>query len=291
MPTTLVTGCSSGIGYATALHLAQNGHDIYAAMRDVSKGESLQEAASEQGISITPLQLDVNDGASVAVAVATVLRRTGRIDALVNNAGIGRSGPVEETPLQAYSEVMETNFFGALRCIHAVLPHMRRRRSGCIVNVSSIAGRVALPSHSAYDASKWALEALSECLAQEVRAFGIRVVIIEPGHIWTAMWEKRRPQPEKTAYPDARRRMLAIMDGGMPYSSPAEIVAEQIDRAITTDRPRLRYLVGAGAEALWSVRVGMSDDEWLAFAGGDDPSAWERMADKAFENTPRRTDA
>ena len=291
MPTTLITGSSSGIGYATALHLARNGHNVFASMRETSRGELLEQAASKEGLAITLLRLDVNDDASVEAAVATVLERSDQVDVLINNAGIGRSGPVEETPIQLYRDAMETNFFGALRCIHAVLPHMRRQRSGCIVNVSSIAGRIALPSHSAYNASKWALEAMSESLAQEIHEFGIRVVIIEPGHIWTAMWEKRRPQPEKTAYPNARGRMLAIMDGGMPYSSPAEIVAVRIAEAINTDRPRLRYLVGADAEALWSVRVGMSDEEWLAFGGGDEPAAWEKMAEKAFENNPRRTDA
>ena len=291
MPTTLITGSSSGIGYATALHLARNGHNVFASMRETSRGELLEQAASKEGLAITLLRLDVNDDASVEAAVATVLERSDQVDVLINNAGIGRSGPVEETPIQLYRDAMETNFFGALRCIHAVLPHMRRQRSGCIVNVSSIAGRIALPSHSAYNASKWALEAMSESLAQEIHEFGIRVVIIEPGHIWTAMWEKRRPQPEKTAYPNARGRMLAIMDGGMPYSSPAEIVSVRIAEAINTDRPRLRYLVGADAEALWSVRVGMSDEEWLAFGGGDEPAAWEKMAEKAFENNPRRTDA
>ena len=291
MPTTLITGSSSGIGYATALHLARSGHNVFASMRETSRGELLEQAASKEGLAITLLRLDVNDDASVEAAVATVLERSDQVDVLINNAGIGRSGPVEETPIQLYRDAMETNFFGALRCIHAVLPHMRRQRSGCIVNVSSIAGRIALPSHSAYNASKWALEAMSESLAQEIHEFGIRVVIIEPGHIWTAMWEKRRPQPEKTAYPNARGRMLSIMDGGMPYSSPAEIVAVRIAEAINTDRPRLRYLVGADAEALWSVRVGMSDEKWLAFGGGDEPAAWEKMAEKAFENNPRRTDA
>jgi NAD(P)-dependent dehydrogenase (short-subunit alcohol dehydrogenase family) len=186
MAIALVTGASTAIGLATAVPLAEGaGHTVYAAMRQ-------PEVAAEElkATCATIVQLDVDDDASVAAASDR------RIDVLVNNAGVGGFGAVEEVPLSHYRQVRETNFFGALRCIQAALPQMRERRRGCIVNVTSVAGRVSGGGHSPYSASKWALEAASEALACEIRALGVRVAIVEPGVIATPILGKGKP-PEK----------------------------------------------------------------------------------------------
>ena len=145
---------------------------------------------------VTLAALNVDDDASVESALGKVLADHGRIDVLVNNAGIGGGGSVEESTTARFREVMETNFFGALRCIKAVLPGMRERRHGCIVNVTSVSGRLALAPQAAYASSKFALEALSECLAQEMKAFNVRVAIVEPGVIATPIFSKAAPVSE-----------------------------------------------------------------------------------------------
>src|SRR6202790_5386241 len=154
--------------------------------------------------SSTVADSDVNDHASVERSIGRALAENGRIDVLVNNAGLGLGGSVEELPLDVFREAMETNYFGPLRCIKAVLPSMRERRHGCIVNVTSISGRIALAPQAAYAASKWAFEALSECLAQEMRAFNVRVAIVEPGVIATPIFRKARPLLREVPNPHPR---------------------------------------------------------------------------------------
>jgi NAD(P)-dependent dehydrogenase (short-subunit alcohol dehydrogenase family) len=179
MAIVLVTGASSGIGLATAVMLARGSHKVIATMRNLDGAGELRKIVSAEKLPVTVAALNVDDDASVNSAVGKALSENGSIDVLVNNAGIGGGGSVEEVPLERFREVMETNFFGALRCIKAVIPGMRERRHGCIVNITSVAGRVA-QAPPAYAASKWAFEALSECLAQEMKAFNVRVAIIEP---------------------------------------------------------------------------------------------------------------
>jgi NAD(P)-dependent dehydrogenase (short-subunit alcohol dehydrogenase family) len=172
-------------------------------MRNLQGATELQKIISAEKLPITVVDLDVNDDTSVERSIGRALAENGRIDVLVNNAGLGLGGSVEELPLEVFREVMETNYFGPLRCIKAVLPSMRERRHGCIVNVTSISGRIALPPQAAYAASKWAFEALSECLAQELRAFNVRVAIVEPGVIATPIFSKARPLPADSPYPRA----------------------------------------------------------------------------------------
>jgi len=161
--------------------LGRAGHDVYATMRHPTRAPELQSIAMQEALPITIFPLDVDDDSSVRGAVDHLLAERGRIDVLVNNAGGGQLGPIEEIPLAEFRSIMETNFFGALRCIQAVLPSMRGQRSGCIINVTSVAGRIAVAPQGAYAAAKFALEAVSEILAQEVKAFNIRVAIVEPG--------------------------------------------------------------------------------------------------------------
>src|SRR4051794_18810851 len=191
----VVTGTSTGIGLATAVSLARAGHSVFAGMRNLDRGEELRRLSAKENLPITVVQLDVDSDSSVDAAIAKVLADHGSIDVLVNNAGIGGGGPAELVPLALYRQIMETNFFGSLRCIKAVLPSMRKRRSGCIINVTSIAGRMCTGMQSPYAASKWALEALSEGLGQELSPFNIRVAIVEPGVIATPMTLRDRPTP------------------------------------------------------------------------------------------------
>jgi NAD(P)-dependent dehydrogenase (short-subunit alcohol dehydrogenase family) len=166
MAIVLITGTSTGIGFATAVILARAGHDVYATMRDPVRAPQLQALAKQEELPITVLPLDVDDDASVSGVVAHVLAERGRIDVLVNNAGMAPMGAIEELPLAEFRRAMETNYFGAVRCSQAVLPSMRAQRQGCLINVSSVAGRIALAATAPYTASKFALEALSEVIAR-----------------------------------------------------------------------------------------------------------------------------
>jgi NAD(P)-dependent dehydrogenase (short-subunit alcohol dehydrogenase family) len=180
MATVLITGTSSGIGLATALELGRAGHKVYATMRNPARAPQLGEQVSV-------LTMDVDSDQSVADCFAGIYRQGVQIDVLVNNAGIERHGSIEELPMEDFRATMETNYFGALRCIRQVAPRMRERRSGCIVNVSSVAGKISASPLTAYSASKYALEALSEGLAGEMKPFGVRVAIVQPGIIETPM--------------------------------------------------------------------------------------------------------
>ena len=180
-PVSVVTGANSGIGRATAVHLASCGHQVWGTLRSLDKAAKLQAMAEKAGVDVKLAVLDVADDDSVRRGMADILERAGRIDNLVNNAGVAGNAVTEECPVSLYAAVMNVNLYGAVRCIQAVLPQMRARRSGCIVNVSSVVGRVAALAQQPYVASKWALEGMSEGLAREVAPHGIRVAIVEPG--------------------------------------------------------------------------------------------------------------
>jgi NAD(P)-dependent dehydrogenase (short-subunit alcohol dehydrogenase family) len=280
MHVSLVTGCSTGIGLATALQLARKGHQVYASMRNLERSAELVEAAETEGLDVHAVELDVDDDASVREGVEGVLSRAGGIDTLVNNAGIDRGGALEETPLDTLREVMETNYFGAMRCTKAVLPHMRGRRSGCIVNVSSIVGRLAPAGSVAYCASKFALEAASEALAGEVGRFGIRVAIVEPGTIRTPIFEKMNVPPERSPYVDMHRRNILMFPVLLERATAPEEVARAIDHAIHTDDPRLRYLVGWDAELFAARRAAMSDEEYVALGTVEGDEAYFESFEK-----------
>src|SRR5215831_14900963 len=171
MSIALVTGSSTGIGFETAVALARSNHEVFAGMRNPNAAPELAALASKEKLPISVVRLDVDSDESVRSAAGEILATRGRIDVLVNNAGIPGSGPVEELELEGFRRIMETNFFGVLRCTQAVLPRMREQKSGHIINVSSVAGRISIAPQAAYTASKWALEAMSEVLAQEVKPF------------------------------------------------------------------------------------------------------------------------
>ena len=271
MAIVLVTGCSSGIGLHSAVALAGAGHRVFAAMRDPEAASALQEAAAAAGVAPETITLDVTNDGSVQAAIAAVLERAGGLDVLINNAGISNHGVVEETALERFRLVMETNFFGVVRCIQAVLPGMRAQGSGRIINVSSVSGRVAIPTLGAYAASKWALEALGEVLAQEVRRHGIRVLHVEPGNFATPMMAKAGresaarshstgPPP---AYEHIYARIGAFGKRAQAHLGSPQLVAEAITSLVAAADPPFRTPVGPDAERLLPARTRMADEEWL----------------------------
>ncbi len=247
-PITVVTGANSGIGRATAIHLAVNGHRVFGTVRAVAKAEKLLAAAAEHGVEIELAELDVADDTSVERGFADILERAGRVDHLVNNAGVGGNGVVEECSSEQFLEVMNVDLVGAIRCSRAVLPQMRERGSGTIVNVTSVAGRFGAMAQAPYVASKWALEGVSEEMALELAAFGIRVAIVEPGVTKSSIFAKNIDAPNNTGAYDAHyRRMFQMYSAGIQNATDAVEVAEVIRHAIETDEPELRYLVSWGA--------------------------------------------
>ena len=265
MAVTLITGTSSGIGLATAVHFAREGHEVWAGVRNPTGATELREAIERDRLAIRVLTLDVDDAASVQRGVAEVHATSGRIDVLVNNAGIGGGGPIEDVPVDWAQGLFQTNYFGVVRMVQAVLPGMRQRGAGAIVNVSSIAGRLAIAGHGHYSAVKHALEALSEALAQEVQRFGIRVAIVEPGVVVTPIFSKaRRFADPASPYFDHVRRLLLLYQKQMPRAAQPADAAAVIYEAATTKQPRLRWLVGDDAKLLVAGRQRMSDEEYVA---------------------------
>ncbi|MEZ5367068.1 MAG: SDR family oxidoreductase [Bryobacterales bacterium] len=276
MKVVLITGSSTGIGLETALHLADSGYRVFASARNPEASEGLQQAAGR----VETVKLDVNDDASVNRAVAETLERAGRIDVLINNAGVGGGGPVEVTPLEKAKGTFETNYFGAIRMIQAVVPGMRERRSGVVVNVTSIAGRVVLAAHSHYAASKFALEALSESLAQELAPYGVRVAIIEPGVVLTPIFSKGGSKELDPDLPSmaAVRRLWALFAAQLKEPTLPIACAETIRRAIESEEHKLRYPVGRDAAVFVAGRARVSDEEWVtASAIEDDDAFFDRM--------------
>lgn len=273
MPGILITGTSTGIGLATALRFARAGYRTWATMRDLAKAGPLREARESEGLDLGLLRLDVTDAASIEAAMAEAL--PGGLDALVNNAGWAGGAPLEIVPEEQHRAMFDANYFGAIRMVQAVLPHMRERRSGVIVNLTSVAGRIAMPNQVPYTASKWALEGASEALAHEVRRFGVRVKIIEPGVIMTSIFENAKGQTQfdrSSPYVDLMRRNGKFYSAGHRANQPPEIVADAILDAVESDSDRLRYVVGADAESLLRGRAAMRDEEWVAMGAdlGDD---------------------
>ncbi|HMB85462.1 MAG TPA: SDR family oxidoreductase [Methylomirabilota bacterium] len=285
MPVTLVTGTSTGIGLATALHFARHGHQVVATMRNLAKAGPLEAVARDEKLPVVVRELDVTRQESIDRAMAETVAQQGPIDVLVNNAGIGGATPLELTPEDEHRAMFEANYWGPIRMIRVVLPSMRERRTGCIVNVTSIAGRIATPNQIAYSASKFALGAASEALAHEMAAFGVRVAIIEPGVIQTAIFENSAGATrydKNSPYRQIMRRNGKLFAAGFRNPGRAETVAEVIFEAVTTERPRLRYLVGTDAEGMAAGRARISDEEWVAMGGALDDAEYNARFKRYF---------
>jgi NAD(P)-dependent dehydrogenase (short-subunit alcohol dehydrogenase family) len=274
MPTALITGTSTGIGRETALHFARQDYRVFAGARN--------PAAVETHPNIVPVKLDVDQDDSVREAVKLV-QDAGPIDVLVNNAGVGMAGAVEYVPLERVRAAFETNFYGAVRMMQAVLPAMRERRSGTIVNVTSIMGRLTLGCHAFYAATKFALAAVSESLAIEIRPFQVRVAIIEPGVILTPIWNKAEAlMPEDHPYTLAMGRLWRLFEAQLANGTRPDAVASAIYDAVHDDEPKLRYSVGADSEVMAAARDRLTAAEWADLQGEPDDEKFLVRAQDVF---------
>ena len=252
----VVTGSSTGIGYETSLILARNGFLTYATMRNLNKSENIKLVATKENLPIQIKQLDVTDDVSVTNAIQTISSEAGQIDVLVNNAGYGLNGAFEDLAMDEIKAQYDTNVFGLIRTTQAVLPIMRRQKSGTIINISSGAGRFGFPTGSAYVSTKFAVEGLSESMSYELEPFGIKVAIVEPGVIRTNFGDglivAKKSQDPNSPYSQMMQRSAA--------SSP-DVVAKVVLNAIRDENPSLRYLAGSDVEAWLGGKRKMADEE------------------------------
>jgi NAD(P)-dependent dehydrogenase (short-subunit alcohol dehydrogenase family) len=258
----IITGSSSGIGYATSLMLARNGFYTYASVRNINKSASIQSIADAEKLPLKSIQLDVTDDSSVKAAVEKIVSEQGRIDVLVNNAGYGLFGAFEDLSLDEIKAQFETNFFGVIRTTQHVLPIMRNGiGGGIIVNVSSVNGHVPFPVISAYVATKFALEGLSESIAYELEPFGIKVILIEPGAIGSGFMKgsvmSKRALDPKSAYFEFVRKIRYKISSDHENATQPEEVAMTIGQAILSEKPEFRYVVGSDAVTLMRARKNM----------------------------------
>ena len=261
----IVTGTSSGIGFETSLALAREGYFTYATMRDTTKSNKIKEIAQKENLKISILELDVDDEKSVKTAIAHILDQKQRIDVLVNNAGWGLWGCVEDVSIDEFKEQFETNFFSIIRLIQEVAPAMRKQGSGTIVNVSSVVGRIGFPASPAYISSKFALEGLSESLRFEFAPFGVDVIIIEPGVIKTNFMKNMKMAKKSeldTVYKDITTKVVSGVKMMVEMGTPPKEVANTIVKAIKDKKPLPRYVVGNDALMFLEAKKSKTDIEF-----------------------------
>ncbi|MEX2247310.1 MAG: SDR family oxidoreductase [Dehalococcoidia bacterium] len=267
MAVVLITGCSSGFGKYAAVEFARRGDTVFASMRHTGKSGPLLDEAKAAGVSVEVIALDVDEKASVEAAVASVLSKEGRIDVLVNNAGISTTGPVEDFDDDEVERIFETNVFGLIRTTRAVLPGMRAQGGGTIINVSSLGGQVSTPYLGVYCASKHAVEALSDAFHYELHPFGIRVVSIEPGGFETEIQNNSGPARRFNEHSPYVAQQLRFNESltrlpGSGTIGDARVVANAIVDAAKADEPKRRYLVGADAELIGGLHKQTSDEDF-----------------------------
>ncbi|MGB8641399.1 MAG: SDR family oxidoreductase [Nitrososphaeraceae archaeon] len=263
----VITGSSSGIGLESALVLARNGYITYATMRSPEKDTSIKEAVQNESLPIRVVQLDVTDDTSVKNAMDHIISEAGRIDVLVNNAGYSLGGALEDLSMEEIKSQYETNLFGLIRVTQAVLPTMRKQRSGRILNISSGAGIFGFPVHSAYVSTKFAVEGLSESIAYELEPFGIKVILIEPGFVRTnfirAMVVAKKAQDPASPYSELMQKLMANASELAKNASEADFVANIILDAASNPSPRLRYLAGKDVESWAAGKKNMDEFEFF----------------------------
>ncbi|ALI36304.1 Cyclopentanol dehydrogenase [Candidatus Nitrosocosmicus oleophilus] len=262
----IVTGSSSGIGFEISLMLARNGLTTYATMRDLHKSSMLTSIADKEKIPLRCVQLDVTDDMSVKQAIETIVNESHNIDILINNAGYGLSGALEDLLIDEIKLQFDTNFFGLIRATQAVLPIMRNHGSGIIVNISSGLGRFGIATSSAYASSKFAVEGLTESMSYELEPFGIKTILVEPGIIKTnfikaAVLAQKSKDPNSPYF-----QFMNNMDEGMKKlienSESPEYVARVVLDAINDSNPKLRYLAGKDVEQIMEIKNKMSDEDF-----------------------------
>ena len=276
MTATLITGCSTGIGLATAIHLAGRGHSVYASVRDLATSEGLRGATEEAGVALTVLSLDVDSPESIRAGVERVVEEAGRVDVLVNNAGVGDLWAVEDTTETDLLQMFRTNVFGPIALIRAVLPGMRAAGSGTIVNVSSVSARIVSAFSGPYAATKCALEAITQAVAVEGAAHGIRCVAIEPGFTQTPMLEKALSSLPSTEgpYSTVAGFIRALYKDGTETGGNPIDVARTIEAAIESEETVIQHPVDAAAEWVINGRASASDQDWV--------DLWTRTTEEEF---------
>ena len=261
----LITGCSSGIGFETAITLGREGYFTYATMRDMTKAGKLEKIVNDEDLPIKVLELNVDDEDSVDKAITKILEEKGRIDTLVNNAGWGMWGTVEDVSIEEFKQQFETNFFSIIRIIQKVSPIMRKQKSGNIVNVSSVAGRIGFPVSPAYISSKFALEGLSECLRFELGPFGINVIIIEPGVIKTNFFDSMKMAKKSNSdsvYNEITSKVVSGVKMMAEMGTESKEVANTIIKSINAENPLPRYIVGNDAMMFLEAKKMKTDIEF-----------------------------
>ena len=261
----VVTGTSSGIGFETALALAREGYYTYATMRAIVKSDKIQELAKKENLKIHVLELDVDDENSVRTAIQKILEQKQRIDVLVNNAGWGLWGCVEDVSINEFKAQFDTNFFSIIRLIQEVVPTMRKQGSGTIVNVSSVVGRIGVPASHAYISSKFALEGLSESLRFELAPFGVNVVIIEPGVIKTNFMKNMKMAEKSesdTVYRDITVKVVSGVKMMAEMGTHPKEVADTIVKTTKDEKPLPRYVVGNDASMFLEAKKSKTDIEF-----------------------------
>ena len=261
----LVTGSSSGIGFETSLALARNGYHTFATMRNLGKDEKIKQIIEKEDLSVEILELDVDNEESVNRAIKTVSEKKGRIDVLVNNAGYGMWGTVEDVSIDEFKEQFETNFFSIIRLIQKVAPIMRKQNSGNIVNISSVAGRIGFPVSPAYISSKFALEGLSESLRFELMPFGINVIIIEPGVIKTNFFDSMKlseKSQQDSTYKEITDKVISGVKMMAEMGTHPKEVADVVIKTLGEEKPLPRYVIGNDAMMFLEAKKMKTDMEF-----------------------------
>ncbi|MGK0253918.1 MAG: NAD(P)-dependent dehydrogenase (short-subunit alcohol dehydrogenase family) [Mariniflexile sp.] len=279
MKTALITGTSKGIGLETTLVFARAGYKVFATMRNPEMASDFKQIISNESLDIAISKMDVDSDTSVNQCINSIIEKNGQIDVLVNNAGIERHGSIEEMTIDDFEAIMNTNYLGVLRCTKSILPQMRKNRNGCIINVASVAGHIANSPLGGYAASKHALEAISEALAQEVKPFNIKVYIVEPGIINTQM-ATNIAVDSGSIYPHSKR-FAGLFAASLKNPTPPSLVANKILEVAESNSWKLRYPVGPDAEPFIQWRASMSDEQWVDWNSANDED-WYKSVEQDF---------
>jgi NAD(P)-dependent dehydrogenase (short-subunit alcohol dehydrogenase family) len=279
MKTALITGTSKGIGLETAIAFGRAGYKVFATMRNPDGASEFKEKIASESLDITIHKMDVDSDASVNNCIDSIYDNHEHIDVLVNNAGIERHGSIEEMSMNDFESVMNTNYLGVLRCTKALLPQMRKNKTGCIINIASVSGHISNSPLGAYAASKHALEAVSEALAQEVKPFNVRVAIVEPGIINTEMAKDISVDGE-SIYPHSKR-FSGLFSASLKTPTPPSLVANKILEISENNTWKLRHPVGPDAEPFIAWRKSMSDEEWVNWNSVNDED-WYNSVERDF---------
>lgn len=279
MKTVLITGTSKGIGLETALSFARAGYKVFATMRNPEAASELKRKIKSESLDITIFKMDVDSDASVKQCMDAIIQKHGSVDVLVNNAGIERHGSIEEMSIDDFQAIMNTNYLGVLRCTKALLPQMRKNKKGCIVNVASVAGHISNSPLGGYAASKHALEAISEALAQEVKPFNVKVAIIEPGIVNTQMASDIAVNGE-SIYPHSKR-LAGLFSASLKTPTPPSLVADKILEVAENNNWKLRHPVGPDAAPFIAWRASMNDEQWVDWNATNDED-WYKSVEQDF---------